>query len=416
MSIYKGSCLTIEITGAPHSDELCVNMLGFPCGEAVDLDRLLSFLKRRAPGQNALTTCRREKDEPVFLTGISDGITDGAPIKAVIKNTDVRREDYVNLSRIPRPGHADFTAWKKYGLDFDMSGGGPFSGRMTAPLCIAGGICLQYLSRRGIEVSSRILSIGGKEDCFEETVAEAFAQSDSVGGVIECEVIGCPAGLGGEIFDGLEGKISELVFSVPAVKGIEFGAGFKSVELRGSENNDEFTVENGEIKTSSNNHGGILGGISSGMPIVFRAAFKPTPSIGLKQKSVDLTTGEPCEIEIHGRHDPCIVLRAAPVIESCAAIALSDLIIASERADDLYSLRRKIDCIDRDIKELFVKRMDTVLEIAKFKAANGIPTLDSAREASKLNELAEACPYPDEASELYKKLFELSRRLQDGVL
>lgn len=326
MSKFKGEKLFFEIFGASHAQEIGVSASGLPAGEDVDIEKLRAFLKRRAPGNSELSTPRREADEPIFLSGLTDSRTNGDTLKAVIKNTNVRSSDYAALRHLPRPGHADFGAWMKYGMDFDMSGGGPFSGRLTAPMCILGGICLQILERRGISISAKAVSIGGKDSDFTETILSAKADGDSVGGVIECTVTGVPAGLGGELFDGIEGLISRLVFAIPAVKGIEFGAGFKAASMLGSENNDPFTVEDGRVLTHGNNHGGILGGISTGMPIVFRAAFKPTPSIAKTQQSVDLDTMEPAEIAVSGRHDPCIVPRAVPVVEAAAAIAMLDLI------------------------------------------------------------------------------------------
>lgn len=325
MSRFKGEKLSFEIFGASHAPEIGICASGLPAGEYVDMEKLRTFLKRRAPGNSELSTPRREADEPIFISGLSDGRTNGDTLKAIIKNTNVRSSDYKALHHLPRPGHADYGAWMKYGMAFDMSGGGPFSGRLTAPLCILGGICLQILESRGVSISAQAVSIGGSSEDFSETILKAKADGDSVGGVVECTISGMPAGLGGELFDGIEGLISRLVFAIPAVKGIEFGAGFKAAAMLGSENNDPFIVENGRVLTEGNNHGGILGGISTGMPIVFRAAFKPTPSIAKVQQSVDLDTMEPAEITVSGRHDPCIVPRAVPVVEAAAAIAMLDL-------------------------------------------------------------------------------------------
>lgn len=335
MSRFNGSILSFEIFGASHAAEIGICAEGLPAGESVDIEALRVFLKRRAPGSSELTTPRKEADEPVFLSGLSGGCTNGEPLRAVIKNTNVRSSDYANIRHLPRPGHADFCAWVKYGLDFDMSGGGPFSGRLTAPMCILGGICLQILGRRGIRISSRAVSIGGKTEALSDEILRAKADGDSVGGVIECRIDGFPAGYGGELFDGMEGLISRLIFAIPAVKGIEFGAGFAATKLRGSENNDPFIVKDGHVLTEGNNHGGILGGISTGMPIIFRVAIKPTPSIAKPQRSVDLDTMEPAELTIKGRHDPCIVPRALPVVEAAAAIAALDLICGEKPKEEL---------------------------------------------------------------------------------
>ena len=322
---------------------------GLPAGEAIDMEALQAFLERRAPGQNDWSTPRREADIPEFLSGLVGNVTCGAPITAIIRNTNTRSGDYANLAVVPRPGHADYTAQMKYGGHQDYAGGGAFSGRLTAPLCIAGGICIQLLKRQGIEIISRIASVGTAEDtapltcstaekpfptvsdeagtAMRAVIADAKAEGDSVGGVIECAVLGLPAGLGGPLFDGMEGRIASIVFGIPAVKGIEFGAGFASARLRGSENNDPFTVENGTVKTVSNRCGGILGGITDGMPLTFRAAFKPTPSIARAQQSVNLKTLTPETLRVTGRHDPCIVPRAVPCVEAAAAVAVYDALL-----------------------------------------------------------------------------------------
>ncbi len=349
-----GENIKISIFGQSHSPAIGVVIDGIPAGETIDSDGLRAFLARRAPGKNEYSTARREADEPEFLSGIVDGVSCGAPIAAIIKNTDQRPGDYDRLKNIPRPGHADFTAQIKYHGAQDASGGGHFSGRLTAPLCIAGGICAQLLKKRGMDIGAHIASI--KDECdvpfnpvavdrdvletvrsaefptvspeaagkMRAAIAAAKAEGDSVGGVIECAVLGLPVGIGDAMFGGLEGRISQLVFGIPAVKGLEFGAGFASAKLTGSENNDAFISTDGKIETVTNRHGGILGGISSGMPLIFRAAIKPTPSIARVQQSVDLRSGESVELTIGGRHDPCIVPRAIPCIEAAAAIAIYD--------------------------------------------------------------------------------------------
>ena len=289
------------------------------------------------------------------------GKTCGAPLAAVIRNTNTRSGDYENLKDIPRPGHADYTAQVKYGGFQDVSGGGHFSGRLTAPLCIAGGICKQLLARRGIFVGAHIAAIAGILDAsfdpvgleqaallapgeknfpviddeagerMQEAIAEAKAQLDSVGGVIECAVLGLPAGLGDPMLDGMENRIARLTFAIPAVKGVEFGAGFGVATLRGSQNNDPFYMDGDRVRTCTNHSGGILGGITNGMPLVFRAAVKPTPSIGQAQDSVSLSRKEDTKLEIKGRHDPCIVPRAVPCVEAAAAIAVYDALLEQEK-------------------------------------------------------------------------------------
>ena len=349
MSSTYGRDLRLTIFGQSHSPAIGMTLEGIPAGKSVDLEELRRFLQRRAPGQNDYSTPRKEADAPEFLSGLAEGKTCGAPLCAVIRNTNTRSGDYANLRDLPRPGHADYTAQVKYGGAQDVAGGGHFSGRLTAPLCIAGGICLQLLRREGITVISRIRSIGPVEDegtltastaekpfptvsdergaAMRECIAQARAQGDSVGGIIECAVLGLPAGLGDPMFDGMENRIAQVVFGIPAVKGLEFGDGFSSAARLGSENNDAFAVEDGRIVTATNHCGGILGGITDGMPLTFRAAVKPTPSIARPQPSVRLSTLEPETLVIQGRHDPCIVPRAVPVMEAAAALAVYDAIL-----------------------------------------------------------------------------------------
>ena len=353
MSSTYGENLHLTIFGQSHSPAIGVTVEGIPAGEKVDLDELQRFLNRRAPGKNVWSTPRKEADAPEILSGLVNGYTCGAPLTAIIRNTNTRSQDYANLAVTPRPGHSDYTAEVKYGGYQDCvrhrhaaAGDGP--GRLTAPLCIAGGICLQILAREGITLVSRIASIAGITDEGEltgslagkefpvvsdargeemrEAIAAAREAGDSVGGVIECAVFGAPAGLGDPMCGGMENRIASAVFGIPAVKGVEFGAGFGVASLRGSEDNDAFTVENGKIITETNHCGGILGGITNGMPIVFRAAFKPTPSIAREQQSVNLQTMVPEKMAVTGRHDPCIVTRAAPVVEAACAVALADLL------------------------------------------------------------------------------------------
>ena len=348
-STFVGRSIRLSLFGQSHSEAIGMTLDGLPAGIPVDPERLQTFLNRRAPGQNDWSTPRREEDRPEFLCGLKDGFTCGAPVTAVIRNTNTRSRDYAGLRVTPRPGHADYTAEVKYRGYQDYSGGGHFSGRLTAPLCVAGGILLQELERHGISVDARILSIAGIRDespftesvkdrlfpvsddaaglRMREEIARARAEEDSVGGVIECVVRGLPCGIGDPVFDGVENQIARVLFAVPAVKGVEFGAGFSAAEKRGSENNDPFCIRRGRIETETNHAGGILGGITDGMPVVFRAAVKPTPSIGKQQKSVNLLQMQEETLSITGRHDPCIVPRAVPVVEAAAAIALYDLLL-----------------------------------------------------------------------------------------
>lgn len=349
MSSSYGENFHLTIFGQSHSPAIGVTLEGIPAGEELDLEELQRFLNRRAPGNNAYSTARKEADVPEFVSGLKGNITCGTPMTALIRNTNTRSRDYSGLDRVPRPGHADYTAAVKYFGAQDYAGGGHFSGRLTAPLCIAGGICIQLLRKEGIGIISRIASIGGVRDegaLTASTAEKAFptvsnergeemqaritqvkAEGDSVGGVIECAVLGLPAGLGDPMFDGMENRIAAIVFGIPAVKGIEFGEGFAAAELRGSENNDAFTVEGGKVVTTTNHSGGILGGITNGMPLRFRVAVKPTASIAKEQDSVDLQTLQPEKLTVSGRHDPCIVPRAVPVVEAAAAIAVYDALL-----------------------------------------------------------------------------------------
>ncbi|MCL2374767.1 MAG: chorismate synthase [Treponema sp.] len=349
--------LSLSIFGQSHGAAIGVTLDGLPAGEQIDMDALAAFLKRRAPGRFPWSTSRQEADEPEFLSGILNGKTCGAPLTAVIRNKNVRPADYAEIKDIPRPGHADYTAHVKYGGFADISGGGHFSGRLTAPLCIAGAVCLQILKRRGICIGAHIAQVGAiKDKLFDavnvdeatlkglwemdipvldtevalliiEEIERAKQNSDSVGGVIECAAIGLDSGLGGPLFFGMENSIAALVFSIPAVKGIEFGAGFEAASMLGSEHNDSFYLSEEKVKTRTNHHGGILGGITSGMPLVFRGAVKPTPSIGITQESIHLSKAEPASLAVRGRHDPCIVPRAVPCMEAALAIAICDALL-----------------------------------------------------------------------------------------
>ena len=353
MSSTYGENLHLTIFGQSHSPAIGMTLEGIPAGEPIDFEALQRFMERRAPGRNAYSTARREADAPEFLSGLRGDTTCGVPLTAIIRNGDTRSKDYAPFSAVPRPGHADYTANVKYFGYQDYAGGGHFSGRLTAPLCIAGGVCLQILKRRGIEVISRIRSIGDVEDAapltastaakafpavdeaageaMQAAIAQARAQGDSLGGVIECAVLGLPAGLGDPMFGGMENRIAGIVFGIPAVKGLEFGAGFAAARLRGSQNNDSYTVRDGRIETCSNHCGGILGGITNGMPLVFRAAIKPTPSIAMEQTSVNLDTLTEEHLRVGGRHDPCIVPRAVPVMEAAAAIAVYDALLGRKK-------------------------------------------------------------------------------------
>ncbi len=353
MSSTYGEHLKLSIFGQSHGAAIGMTLDGIPAGLPVDLEALQAFLNRRAPGRNHWSTPRREEDAPEFLGGILEGFTCGAPIAAVIYNKNTRSGDYASLKDCPRPGHADYTAQVKYGGFQDAAGGGHFSGRLTAPLCIAGGLCKQWLEEEGIRIGAHILCLGDLWDrpfdplapeldqvmqdfpvlsAGEEmrcAISEAKARGDSIGGTIECAVTGLPAGIGEPMFGGAESRLSQILFGIPAMKGLSFG----DTQSYGSENNDSFSADGGRVTTCTNHCGGILGGITNGMPLIFRAQFKPTPSIARQQQTLNLKTRETTTLQIQGRHDPCIVPRAVPVVEAAAAIAIFDLILGNTQTD-----------------------------------------------------------------------------------
>lgn len=355
MSSTYGEKIKISVFGESHGNGIGVVIDGLPAGVKIDMDSVLLQMARRAPGKDKTATPRKESDLPKVLSGMLNDTLTGAPLCAVIENTNTRSGDYGNLLSCPRPGHSDYTAFVKYNGANDIRGGGHFSGRITAPIVFAGSICRQLLEQEGIKIAAHISSIGSVNDklfdpvriddaLLEKLNSSSFAlidnsveekmrnevetarmNRDSVGGTIECAVTGIKAGIGEPMFDGVEGVIAKAVFGVPAIKAIEFGKGFELSEMLGSQSNDPFEYDGDRVVTKTNNCGGILGGITNGMPVIFRAAVKPTPSISQKQMTVDLQKKENTELEIHGRHDPCIVPRAVPVIEAVTAIAIVNL-------------------------------------------------------------------------------------------
>lgn len=355
MSFNFGEKIKISIFGQSHSEEIGVTITGLPKGFKIDEEKLSSFMLRRAPGRDEFSTSRKEPDKVEITSGTVDYAINEEPLRAVIKNTNKRSNDYDNLKGIPRPGHADFAAYSKFGKDYNMAGGGQFSGRLTAPLCIAGGICKQILEEKGIHIGAHIASIGNTGDerfnpvsvsekdfvdkkefpvindsrgeAMKKEILAAKEVGDSIGGTIECAITGIAAGVGNTFFGSWESALSAAMFAIPAVKGIEFGIGFEASKLRGSENNDAFIIKDGTVVTETNNHGGILGGIASGMPIIFTVALKPTPSISKEQKSVSLFKMEETTISIKGRHDPCIVKRAVACVEAAAAIVVANAVL-----------------------------------------------------------------------------------------
>lgn len=363
MSSTIGENIKLSIFGESHGEAIGAVIDGFPAGVKLDFDEIDLEMARRAPGKDKTTTARKESDKPEIVSGVYNGVTTGAPIAAFIKNSDAHSSDYPDLARFPRPGHADFTATARYDGFSDYRGGGHFSGRLTAPMVFAGALCKEALKNYGVTVGAHLYSVGSVNDTpfdaanitagelnklslldfavvdknseakMREEIEKARLDCDSIGAVIECAAVGFPKGIGSPIFDGVENRLAAALFGIPAVKGIEFGAGFAAAKLYGSENNDSFTVNNGEVKTKTNNHGGILGGITSGMPIIFRLAFKPTPSIFKEQTTVDLKNNKETTLTLGGRHDPCVAVRAVPAVEALTAFCLLDLLIGGKNGD-----------------------------------------------------------------------------------
>ena len=355
MSGMWGNNLKISIFGESHGNAIGINIDGLPSGFKIDLNKVAYEMKRRAPGKSPLSTPRKEEDLPEILSGYFEEKTTGTPLCAIIRNNNTKSKDYSLLKDTMRPGHADYSGNIRYDGFNDYRGGGHFSGRITAPLVFAGAICKQILESKDITIAAHVKSIGNIEDksfleeidmekfknfknkelplinealenIMREEILKAKEDGDSIGGTIECGIFGINAGIGNPFFDSVESNIAHLVFSVPAVKGIEFGKGFKISKVRGSEANDELYFDGEEVKTRTNNNGGIVGGITNGMPIVFNTAIKPTSSISKSQKTININTKEETVLEVQGRHDPCIVQRAVPVIEAVAAIAILDLL------------------------------------------------------------------------------------------
>lgn len=357
MSSVIGDKIKLSIFGESHGEAIGCVIDGLPAGIKIDMNAVYKDMQRRAPGKDKTATPRLEKDIPHILSGMLDNVTTGAPLAMVIENTNTKSGDYSNLMTVPRPSHSDYPAYVKYGGNNDVRGGGHFSGRLTAPLVFAGSVAKQILSQRGVAIGAHIKQIGSvcdavsdlnktdkslldtlssstfslidetKEQAMRDEIEKARLSLDSVGGIIECFAVGLPVGLGGNMFDTVEGKLASILFGVPAVKGVEFGLGFGFADKRASEVNDEYEIKDGRVATLSNNNGGILGGMTDGAPLSVSVAIKPTPSIAKKQKSVNLQTMENAELEIHGRHDPCIVVRAVPVIECAVALGLLDLMM-----------------------------------------------------------------------------------------
>lgn len=360
MSSTWGNNIKLSLFGESHGEAIGIIIDGLPSGVQLDLDFIHNEMQRRAPGRNETSTPRKEKDAFEILSGLFNQKTTGTPLCCIIRNENTKSHDYEKIQHLIRPGHADYTGYIKYKGFNDFRGGGHFSGRLTAPLVFAGAIAKQILKEKGIFIGSHVINIAGIQDkpfseytlsselfealsekeysvldefaCkkMQDIIIKAKNNLDSVGGIIETAIINLPAGLGAPFFDSIESKLASMMFSIPAVKGIEFGAGFNLAHMYGSEANDALYISDNKVHTQTNNNGGVLGGITNGMPVIFKTVFKPTPSIAKKQKSVDINKMEEVDIEIQGRHDPCIVFRAVPVTESAAALVILDILLEKD--------------------------------------------------------------------------------------
>ena len=460
MASTTGNKLNITVWGESHSPEIGITIKGLPKNLTIDMEEVQRFLDRRKGGQNAYSTKRAEADTPFIQSGMTGldneggrrAVTTGEDVTALFYNSNVRKGDYDEMKYIPRPSHADYTSYAKYGDEKDRSGGGMFSGRLTLPLCFAGAVCMQYLRTFGIDIFAHVASIGNIQDeTFEltnpvkgsigkdfpvlnadtgakmvEFMTACANEGDSVGGTIECAVTGLPAGIGEPLYDSMESVISHMIFGVPAVKGIEFGSGFKVSTMKGSECNDPFIIKDGKVATETNNSGGIQGGITNGMPVIFRVALKPTPSIYKEQRTVNMKELTETTLSLKGRHDPCIVPRAVPCIEAVSAIAITDLFLQSGLAvskeekiagGGIGSLRVEIDALDEKIAALMARRMEAASRIAMEKSKSGLPIKNPEREQIVLTHVADVAggEKGEYVKEVYKKLIEETTIYEEAI-
>ena len=395
-----GRLLRITTSGTSHGPEMKTVIEGCPAGIRIAAADIQRDLDRRRPGQK-MTSQRNEPDKVEIISGIENGLATGGPIIMAVKNIDARSEDY--QTNIPRPGHADLSILLKNGMI--EPGGGRNSGRETVSRVCAGAIAKKILGREGVEVTARIVEMGDVEKAKEE--------GDSVGGIVEITATCLPPGLGEPVFDKIDSDLARAVMSVGAVKAVEIGAGIQAARMKGSENNDEIVVENGVLRTKTNNCGGTLGGISNGMPIVVRAAVKPTSSIGKPQRSVDINTMQPTILKIKGRHDPCICLRAVPVLEAMVALVLADHLLQTKR--DLAGLRQKIDSVDRQVLELLSARRSLSRQIGKLKDK----ITDSERESCVFEGVRKKSKSlgvdPELTASIFKGIIKDSKRVQEEL-
>ena len=461
MSSVFGNKLQIEVWGASHAPEIGITMRGLPKDIEIDLERVQEFLNRRKGGKNAYSTKRSEADTPDLKSGVifppdqsKERVvrTTGDALTAVFYNQNTRSSDYDEMKYVPRPSHADFTSYMKYGDELTRSGGGIFSGRLTLPICFAGAVCMQMLEKQGIRVFGHVLSIGKIEDekfdpcnpdagkigtgenhfpvldasAGEKMVAfmtQCAEEGDSVGGCVEIAVTGLPVGVGEPLYDSMEAMISHMMFGIPAVKGIAFGSGFECSEMKGSECNDPFCIKDGQVKTISNHSGGIQGGISNGMPVIVKVAFKPTPSIYKEQRTVNMKDLTETTLSLKGRHDPCIVPRALPCAEAACAIAIYNLLLESEKKqlpvvekNGLSSARAEIDSLDEQIASLIAKRFDVAKTIAAMKKGQGTQIKNTAREEEVLSNVGAIAGSEKEeyVKNIYRKMMDETCRFEEN--
>lgn len=393
--------------GESHGGVVGVVLEHVPAGIPVDDGFTAAQLLRRAP-RGAAATPRRETDEVAYLSGVFEGKTTGMPLVAVLRNGDVRPGDYEALRCLPRPGHADYAAFVRASGHQDYRGGGHYSGRLTAPLVVAGALALTYLKEKGIAVSAHVVD----EANLRTRAEEARTRGDSVGGQVACTVTGLPAGLGGPDYrDAVESEIARHVFAIPAVKALGFGSGEALASMEGSQANDPLRTDGERIYTTSNHAGGINGGVTNGMPVTFTVTFRPTPSIALPQDTVDLSTMTNATVTVHGRHDSCVALRAASAVESAAALALCALVPAEET--EIADLRRRIDAIDSQITTLLVERLQTAERIGQYKKDRQMAVQDGGREAEVLRTRGDwAGPYRDAVEQVFRTVMAQAREVQ----
>lgn len=440
-----GLNIRITMEGASHGEFVRCTAIGLPKGIQVDMDGLMTFMARRRGGQRN-TTPRREDDVPEFLSGLVDGVTDGMPLVVSIPNKNQRSGDYNGFADTPRPSHADYTSRLRY-PDCDLRGGGHFSARLTAPLCAVGYVCMCALREKGIYIGAHLGQVGTIKDkafdpvavteadfapatgmpvldpvaaeAMDQAIQEAARCGDSIGGMVECAVVGVPAGVGTPLGNGIENRISAAMYVLGALRGVEFGAGFNAVTMRGSQHNDPYVIRDGQVATESNHSGGVQAGITNGMPILFRCAFKPTASISMEQRTVSLSRMEETTIAISGRHDPCIAVRAVPCVEAVTAITILDAMMDAD-AGDMAQCRRAIDSINNRLVELLCRRMELAGAIAREKELLGLPTYDPEREQLILDKVKAMADAVDQGkgesmAQIFREIMRITREYEDGI-